>query len=93
MLSDVRGGEIEPLGQNRFMGLKTGFQGFVTNTCGFLDGDLVRPTKEGDWRIYRDELGLRAPQRKRKVKFSATIRQAAISKVPNGRFIVIHAVS
>jgi len=74
------------------LALKTGFQSFVTNTCGFLNGNLVGSPEEGDWRIYGNERGLRAAQRKRKVEFSAAIGQSAISKVSDSRFIV-HAVS
>ena len=92
MLSDVGCGQIKPARRTLFRSLKTESQGFVADTCRFLYGDLVRSPKEGDWRIYRDRGGLRTTHLKRKIKFSATIRQCAISKVTNSEFMAVHAV-
>jgi hypothetical protein len=74
MLSNVGRGQIKPAGRTRFRGLKTESQGFVTDTCGFLYGDLVGSAEEGDWCIYRHYCGLRTADLKRKIKFSAAVR-------------------
>ena len=92
MLSNVRRGQIKPAGRTRFRG-QTEPQGFVADTCGFLDSDMVRSPEKGDWRIYRHYRGLRAAHLKREIKFSATIRQSAISKVANSGSIAAHAAS
>jgi hypothetical protein len=55
MLSNIGGGKIEPVGWTYLLGLKTQFQSFVTNACGFLYGDLVGSSEESDWRIYCDK--------------------------------------
>jgi len=92
MLSNVGCGQIKPAGRTRFRG-QTEPQGFVADTCGFLDSDMVRSPEKGDWRIYRHYRGLRAAHLKREIKFSATIRQSAISKVANSGSIAAHAAS
>jgi hypothetical protein len=93
MLSNVGCGQIKPAGRTRLEGLKTESQGFVADTSGFLYCDMVRSPEKGDWRIYRHYVGLRATHLEREIKFSATIRQSAISKVANSGSMAAHAAS
>jgi hypothetical protein len=90
MLRNVGRGQIKLDGRTCFKGLKTESQGFVADTCCFLYGDLIGSPEQRDWRIYRDHDGLCATHLKREIKFSATVRQSAISKVANSRFMAVH---
>ena len=93
VLRNVRWGQIEPLRRNCFLRLNTEFQSFIADACGFLNRDVIWSLEKGYWRINGNHRCFLAAQRKRKVKSSTAIGQAAIPNVANGRFIIVQAVS